>query len=819
MAENLSKIPSRGNETRDEGDDDLRVMPAREEIIVTRDEAAPAPKTEEGRKLRRSESFRPYEGPVGGWGSLKSVATQLYRDGKPLRDSLTLLKQNKPEGFMCVSCAWAKPKDHHPFEFCENGAKATAWEITSRKIGRDFFASHTCTELESWSDFELENEGRLTEPLRYDARTDKYVPVSWAEAFGDIGARLKAFDPKKTVFYASGRASLETCYLFQLFARLYGHNNLPDSSNMCHESTSVGLPKSIGAPVGTGTLEDFKHCDLIIHIGQNPGTNSPRIEHEFESARQRGVKFIVFNPMRERGLERFTNPQNPLQMLTLSEIEIATQYCLIKSGGDIPALTGLCKAVIALDDDAKGKGGERVLDVAFIEEHCHGFEEFADYCRNTDWATIEHGSGLSRDELEKAAASYAAAKACLGIYGMGVTQQLKGTENVQMIANLLLLRGNIGKPGGNIMPIRGHSNVQGQRTVGITEKPELAPLDQIEKQFGFKAPREKGMATVEAAEAMMRGEISAFLCLGGNLARALPDGPRLEKAWRRVPLTVQIATKLNRSHVIHGRAAYLLPCLGRIEIDRQAGGEQAVSMEDSTAYFHGSQGQVEPASPNLLSEAKIVAELAKATLPENPKVPWDAWVADYGKIRDAMEETWPEMFKDFNKRLFTPGGFEKPVAARKRQWKTQTGRANFLVPSEPHGDPLAVAEAKHADVLRLASVRSNDQFNTTVYSYSDRLRGVEGTRMVVFMNGDDIARLGLAEGMLVDLVSMPDDPVRREVQGFRIVKHQIAKGCAAAYFPEASPLVPLSHHEPLSFTPGYKTIPVRVKKSSAAPSI
>ncbi len=557
-------------------------------IVVTSEEASPTPKTEEGRELTKSTSFEPYPGPVGGWGSLKSVAVHLYREEVPPQRDLVLWKQNKPDGFMCVSCAWAKPRDPYPFEFCENGAKATAWEITSERIGREFFAEHTCTELKSWSDFDLEKEGRLTEPLRWDPESDKYVPVLWTEAFRDISARLKACDPKRTVFYTSGRASLETCYMFQLFARVYGHNNLPDSSNMCHESTSVGLPRSIGAPVGTGTLEDFKHCDLIFHIGQNPGTNSPRILHEFQHARQRGAQFIVFNPMRERGLERFTNPQNPIEMLTLSETQIATQYCLMKSGGDIPALTGMCKAVIALDDEAKG--GERVLDVEFIEEHTHGFEDFANYCRTTSWEAIEEGSGLSRDEIEKAAATYAKSKACLGIYGMGVTQQLMGTQNVQMIANLLLLRGNIGRPGGNILPVRGHSNVQGQRTVGITEKPELAPLDQLEKQFGFKAPREKGLNILGAAMALMKGDLEAFLCLGGNLARALPDGPQIEGAWRKLPLTVQIATKLNRSHVIHGKVAYLLPCLGRIEIDRQASGEQAVSMEEFNRIFSRLKG-------------------------------------------------------------------------------------------------------------------------------------------------------------------------------------------------------------------------------------
>ncbi len=713
-----------------------------------------------------------------------------------------------------MSCAWAKPRDHYPFEFCENGAKATAWEITSDRIGPDFFAKHTCKELESWSDFDLESEGRLTDPMRWDAASDKYVPVSWEEAFRDIGARLKGFDPKKTVFYTSGRAALETCYMYQLFARLYGHNNLPDSSNMCHESTSVGLPESIGAGVGTGTLEDFKHCDLIIHIGQNPGTNSPRILHEFQHVRQRGVPFIVFNPMRERGLERFTNPQNPVELLTLSETQIATQYHLMKSGGDIPALTGVCKVVIELDGEANTKGRERVVDTAFIEQHTHGFEDFANYCRNMSWEAIEAGSGLSREEIEKAARAYAKSKACLAVYGMGITQQLNGTQNVQMVANLLLLRGNIGKPGGNILPVRGHSNVQGQRTVGITEKPELAPLDKLEQQYGFKAPREKGMNTIGTAHAMQKGGLQALICLGGNLPRALPDGPQIEEVWRKIPLTVQIATKLNRSHVIHGKAAYLLPCLGRIEIDRQASGEQAVSMEDSTAFFHGSRGQVEPASPNLLSEPKIVAELAKATLPPN-QVPWDEWAGDYSKIRDAMEETWPDMFRDFNKRLFTPGGFERPIPARHREWKTPTGRANFLVPKDAAGDPKA-RQREGKDVLRLTTVRSNDQFNTTIYGYKDRLRGVDGTRMVVFMSEDDIRRLGFRNGDAVDLETVADDNVKREVQGFRIVAHAIAQGCAAAYFPEASPLVPLSHHEAKSCTPAYKAIPVRVKRSAGS---
>ncbi|MDZ4792099.1 MAG: FdhF/YdeP family oxidoreductase [Hyphomicrobiales bacterium] len=768
-----------------------------------------AQKSEAGAKLTSEVKIKPYEGPAGGWGSVQSVATHLSREGVPMTGSTTLWNQNKPGGFMCVSCAWAKPKDHHPFEFCENGAKATAWEITSERIKPEFFARHTCKELEAWTDFDLEKQGRITDPLRWDATSDKYVKVSWADAFRDIGERLKSFNPKETVFYTSGRAALETSYMFQLFARMYGHNNLPDSSNMCHESTSVGLPESIGVSVGTGTLEDFKHCDLIIHIGQNPGTNSPRILHEFQTVRKRGVGFIVFNPMRERGLERFTNPQSPVEMLTLSETTIATQYNLIKVGGDIPALTGVCKAVIALDDAARDAGRARVIDVSFIEQHTHGFEEFANYCRNTTWEMIEQGSGLGRTQIEQAANTYAKSKACLGIYGMGVTQQIKGTQNVHMICNLLLLRGNIGKPGGNVIPVRGHSNVQGQRTVGITEKPELAPLDKLEVQYVFKAPRDKGMNTIEAAQAVLDGKLKAFIALGGNFVRALPDFPEVEAAWRKIPLTVQIATKLNRNHIIHGEVSYILPCLGRSEIDRQASGEQAVSMEDSTAHFHGSKGQVEPASANLLSEPKIVAELAKATLGQNGNVPWDAWVGNYGKIRDEMEKTWDVMFKDYNKRLFTPGGFARPVAARKRQWHTPSGRANFLIPESATPDtPSRMQDG--GDILRLTTVRSNDQFNTTVYGYSDRFRGVEGTRMVVFMNDRDIRRLGFKDGQFVNLTTAATDESVREVKGFRVVRYAISEGCAAAYFPEASPLVPLWHYEPKSHTPAYKFIPVKV---------
>ncbi|HEY1300929.1 MAG TPA: FdhF/YdeP family oxidoreductase, partial [Stellaceae bacterium] len=686
--------------------------------------------------------FRRYDWPSGGWGSVRSLAKSLSRERVLASSSPALMRQNKPEGFACVSCAWAKPAEPHLFEFCENGAKATAWEITTRRVGDDFFAAHTLRELEGWADHDLEELGRLTRPLRWDAQSDKYVPVDWADAFAAIGAELQALDPKQVVFYTSGRASLEAAYMYQLFARLYGTNNLPDSSNMCHESTSVALPESIGVPVGTVTLADFGETDCIFFFGQNVGSNSPRMLHDLQDARRRGVPIVTFNPLRERGLVEFTNPQAPGEMLTGSTTQISTQYHQLKAGGDKAAIAGLCKVLLDWDDAAKAAGRPAVLDHAFIDEHTHGFDEFADWLRGASWADIEARSGLTRTAIEAAAAVYAKAEAVIGIYGMGLTQHRTGVENVQMLVNLMLLRGNIGKPGAGLCPVRGHSNVQGQRTVGITEKPELAPLDKLAEQFGFAPPRDKGRNTVETCEGVLNGEVRGFIGLGGNFVRAVPEREAIEKAWRKLRLTVQIATKLNRSHLIHGEVSYLLPCLGRIELDRQASGPQAVTMEDSTACVHGSLGLQPPASAELLSEPAIVAGLAKATLAPNPKIEWDAWTGDYGLVRDAIAATYPEDFHDLSARMWTPGGFHRPLAARHREWKTKTGKANFITPKGFSEDPDTAGNGDRG-VLQLITLRSNDQFNTTVYGYHDRFRGVHGTRMVVLMNRNDIDRLGL----------------------------------------------------------------------------
>lgn len=782
-------------------------------------------------------------GPAGGWGSAKSVSAIVLREHIPLSGPSLLLHQNRPDGYMCVSCAWAKPAKPHALEFCESGAKATAWEITNHRTDEAFFAAHTLRELEGWLDHRLEEQGRLTRPLRWHPASDKYVPVTWEAAFEEIGRELRQLDPAAVEFYTSGRASLEASYMYQLFARIYGSNNLPDSSNMCHESSSVGLPESIGATVGTAILSDFENCDCIFYMAQNVATSSPRMLHDLQDAVDRGVKIVSFNLLREPGLERFVNPQAPSQMLTGKETPISSAYYQVRNGGDVAALFGVCKALIEADDaknaghssEVSGSDAEpkdesaaavafaasiaaadkkHVLDHDFIAEHTAGFEEFAAAARSHSWDELERISGLTHDQMMQAAHTYAASDAVLLIYGMGLTQHVMGVQNVQMVANLALLRGNIGKPGANICAVRGHSNVQGQRTVGITEKAALVPLDKLAELYRFEPPRWDGHSTVDACEAILKGETRGFVSLGGNFLRAIPDTTAMEAAWRKLRLTVQIATKLNRSHLIHGAVAYLLPCLGRLEIDQQASGPQAVSIESSVAHFHGSRGRATPASPHLLSEPAIIAGLARATLTRGT-VPWDHWVADYSRIREAIERTYPETFKEFNERLFQPGGIPRPVPARERKWVTSNKKANFITP--PRLFPDFGEGALADDVINLATLRSNDQFNTTIYGYNDRYRGVDGTRQVVFVNENDIRRLGFAPGDLVDLTTAIDPQTERTVRGFRLVGYDIPEGCCAAYYPETNPLFPLSHHDPKAKTPSYKLLPIRFSRSHTVP--
>ncbi len=765
--------------------------------------------------LAQEDNFDPPA--AGGWGSLKAVTQILQRAHVSLPNAAHLAVQNKPGGFMCVSCAWAKPASPRAAEFCENGAKATAWELTSDRATPAFFAAHPLRELESWSDLDLESTGRLTAPMRWDAATDRYVEVDWETAFAEIGAELQRLDPESTVFYTSGRASLEASYLYQLFARLYGHNNLPDSSNMCHESTSVALPKTIGSPVGTVWLDDFAHADCILFFGQNVGVSSPRMLHDLQDARRRGVPIVTFNPLRESGSIAFDNPASPVDMLRPGHTDMSSQYLQVRPGGDLAALAGLCKRLIERDDAARAAGGPRVVDAAFIAEHTRGFDEYADAMRALDWADLERESGLARADLETAADTYASASAAIAVYGMGLTQHREGVLNVQMVSNLLLLRGNIGKPGAGICPVRGHSNVQGQRTVGITEKPELAPMAKLKELYDFDPPRTVGRSTVGTCEGVIGGSVRAFVGLGGNFLRAVPETHAVEAAWRKLRLTVQVATKLNRSHVVHGEVAYLLPCLGRIEIDRQASGPQVVSLEDSTGHMHASHAVAEPASATLKSEVAIVAGLAKATLPPRAAVPWDAWTGDYALVRDEIAKALPEIFHDFNARVGTPGGFPRPVAARERVWKTESGKAHFIAPASLVADPDAPSN-DDTDVLRLMTLRSDDQFNTTVYGLDDRFRRVFGTRRVLLMHEDDIARLGLADDMRVTATTVTQDGIERAVGGLAVRRYALPRGAVAGYYPELNPLIPLWHHAKQSGVPAAKSIPIRVTPDGGRPT-
>lgn len=764
--------------------------------------------------LHSTARFKPYRSAAGGWGSARSVMTILWREQALTKAPVALFKQNKPKGFACVSCAWAKPGNPHALEFCENGAKATAWELTSLRTGPDFFAAHTLSELRDWSDHALEQHGRLTHPLRYEAVSDRYVPTTWEQAYREIGASLRTLAPDEVVFYASGRASLEASFMYQLFARAYGTNNLPDSSNMCHESTSVGLQESIGVPVGTVTLDDFEHTDCIFFFGQNVGSNSPRMLHPLQEARKRHVPIITFNPLRERGLERFVNPQSPVEMLGPESTVISTQYHQVAIGGDIAALMGMTKAVLELDRLARAEQRQPVLDDDFIAQHTQGFEAFIAQVEGQSWSTLERRSGLSRSAMEAAATVYARSERVMLIYGMGMTQHRHGVENVQMLVNFLLLRGNIGKQGAGICPVRGHSNVQGQRTVGITEDPAKVPKDKIEALFKFSVPQQMGLATVDTCEGILDGSVKGFIGLGGNFLRAIPDTSRMEPAWSQLQLNVQVATKLNRSHLLPGAQMWLLPCLGHIEKDRQDGVEQVYTTEDSTGFIRAWQGTSEPAGEQLRSEVAIIAGLAHATLDGSAQIPWAQWRTDYAHIRTAIAQVYPQIFHDMETRMWEPGGFHRPLPARQREWQTDSGKAQFVTPHTLDEDDDVSAGLENRDVIQLMTLRSNDQFNTTIYGYDDRFRGVKGTRSVVFLNRNDLVRLGFAPGDWVMLRTAVEPERLREVGPMQIIAYDIPEGCAAAYYPECNPLVPLWHYAQRSKVPAAKSVPITLHASS-----
>lgn len=752
---------------------------------------------------REVPGIRPYDGPAGGWGALKATAQAVRQQMEVVEAPIVLLRTNQPAGFDCPGCAWPDKEHRSTFQFCENGAKAVTWEATSKRVTPAFFARHTVSSLLELSDYELEDFGRLTHPMVYDAATDKFVPIAWDAAFARIGEVLRGLDsPDQAEFYTSGRASNEAAYLFQLFARQFGTNNFPDCSNMCHEATSVGLPQAIGIGKGTVSLEDFDHTDFILSIGHNPGTNHPRMMGTLHEAARRKVPIIVLNPLRERALERFADPQNIVEMATYSSTPIASTYYQVRAGGDAAALKGIMKALLALE----AQRGD-VLDRDFIAQHTLGFEALAADLDATAWADIEQESGLQRADLEQVAEVYSTSKAAIVTYGMGITQHNTGTANVKLLVDLLLMRGNFGKPGAGICPLRGHSNVQGNRTVGITEKPSADFLDRLEAVFHFKPPRGHGHDAVQAMQAMVEGNAKALICLGGNFAVALPDPELCFAAMKALTLSVHLGTKLNRSHLLVGRETFLLPVLGRTELDVQAGGPQSVTVEDSMSMVHASAGRLKPASEHLRSEPAIIAGMAKATLIQN-EVDWLWMVEDYDRIRNLIELTIPG-FEDYNARIRVPGGFRMPLPPTERKWNTPTGKAMFSVfPGvreryEPWPD----------DVLRLVTIRSHDQYNTTIYGLDDRYRGVFGRRDVLFMNPQDLAAQGLEHGDLVDIETV--SPARTlRLENITAIEYSIARGSVAAYYPEANVLVPLNYIDKECGTPSYKSIPVRIRKAA-----
>ncbi|WP_329743333.1 FdhF/YdeP family oxidoreductase [Dyella sp. A6] len=760
--------------------------------------------------------IRPYDQPAGGWGALRATAKAVFEQMNTAEAAVTLFRTNKPyamrakrpEGFDCPGCAWPDKQHTSTFQFCENGAKAVTWEATRKRVTPDFFAVHTVTELLGWNDHQLEDEGRLTHPLAYNAEKDIYEAVDWDVAVERIGEILRSqADPNTVEFYTSGRASNEAAFLYQLFAREYGTNNFPDCSNMCHEATSVGLPQSIGIGKGTVALDDFDHCELVIAIGHNPGTNHPRMMGTLHEVAHRGVPIIVLNPLKERALERFADPQSPVEMATLSATPIASTYLQVKVGGDAAALKGIMKSLLEMDDASAQESP--VLDRAFIAAHTEGFDALAADLRATRWDDIEAASGLPAQALQDVAAAYASSNATIVTYGMGLTQHHQGTQNVQQVANLLLLRGNFGKPGAGICPLRGHSNVQGDRTVGITEKPGAVMLQRIEQTFGFKPPGAHGHDAVAAMQAISEGRSKVLICLGGNLAVAMPDPQRCFDGVRKLELSVHIATKLNRSHLLTCKNTFILPCLGRTERDLQASGPQAVTVEDSMSMVHASLGKLPPASPQLRSEPAIIAGMAAATLPDS-KVPWMTFITDYDIIRNAIEAVFPD-FARYNERILTPGGFRLPLPPTERVWNTPSGKAQFLRMKGLHEDPAPADPA----ILTLTTVRSHDQYNTTIYGFDDRYRGVFGRRDVVFMNAHDLAERGIEPGDQIRVETAIGQGPERQLVNVIAVAYDIARGSVATYYPEGNCLVPLDYNDQASGTPSYKSIPVRIVRAQA----
>ena len=752
-----------------------------------------------------------YQGPAGGWGAVKAVTASVFSQRAVARDIIAMFKMNQVSGFDCPGCAWPDPGHRAPMELCENGVKAVSWETTSKKASPEFFSRHPVSTLWHYSDYELENSGRLTHPMKYDAAMDRWQAVEWDVAFKEIGERLRSYDsPERVEFYTSGRTSNEAAFLYQLFAREYGSSNFPDCSNMCHGPTSAGLTRSIGLGKGTVELDDFEHCDLVICIGHNPGTNHPRMLTTLREVAKRGGKIISINPLAERGLERFSFPQSPKEMFTGQATMLSSRYYQVRMGGDSALLKGIMKALIEMDEARILLDQQPCLDHAFIAEHTAGYSALYEDLRKCKWAELEKESGLTHGQMEDLADSYNKSRATIICYGLGITQHKNGTENVQQLVNLLLLKGNMGKAGAGICPLRGHSNVQGDRSVGINEAASEEFLKRLEDRFAIRVSRRHGRSSVESIRAIERGEAKALICMGGNLAVAMPEPQRTFAAMKTLDMQVHIATKLNRSHLLLAKHNYLLPALGRTERDLQATGIQSVTVEDSMSMVHASCGGLKPASRWLKSEPAIVAEMARAALPDSP-VNWEEMSGNYALIREAIEAVIPA-FADYNARIAEPGGFRMDTPASRREWHTPNGKANFVV-----GCHTAVDLQHHpSDTLVLSTLRSHDQYNTTIYGMNDRYRGITGRRDVVFLSEAEARARGLVQGDVVNVQALEDSgqPAEgREMRGLTVVIYSMAAGSIGAYLPEANVLLSLDAVDAESLTPAYKSVPVVITKA------
>ncbi|MDT7839758.1 FdhF/YdeP family oxidoreductase [Streptomyces justiciae] len=722
----------------------------------------------------------------------------------PKRTALTLLNINQTKGFDCPGCAWPEPAPgkRHLNEYCENGAKHIADEATSRRVTADFFRQYSVDELSRKSDYWLNQQGRLTEPMVLREGATHYDPIGWDEALDLLADELRALDhPDEALFYTSGRLANEPAFLLQLFARAFGTNNLPDCSNMCHESSGSALGETLGIGKGSVSLDDLYDSDLVFVVGQNPGTNHPRMLSALEETKRRGGHVVAVNPLPEAGLLRFKHPQKARGIIGRGT-DIADQFLQIRPGGDLALFQALNLMLVEAEDKEPGT----VLDRAFIEAHTTGYDAFAEHIRETSWDAVLEATGLSRDEIEQVHERVLASRSVIVCWAMGLTQHKHGVPTIREVVNFLLLRGNIGRPGAGVCPVRGHSNVQGDRTMGIWERMPQAFLDSLEREFGFAPPTRHGLDSVDSIRAMRDGRAKAFLGVAGNFVRATPDSDVTEQALRNCRLTAHISTKLNRSHAVCGRTALILPTLGRSDRDLQAGGEQFMTVEDSMSEVHATRGRLAPASPHLLSEVSIITRLARKVLGSSPDVPWADFETDYDLVRDRIARV-VDGFEDFNERVRRPGGFRLPNPVNSREFRTPSGKAVFTV----NDFTLLQAPKGH---LVLQTLRSHDQWNTIPYAMDDRYRGIKGGRRVVLVNPADLADLGLTDGSLVDLVSIWSDGVERRAEAFRVVGYSTPPGSAAAYYPETNVLVPLDSVADISNTPTSKSVIVRLEPTA-----